>query len=146
MRNVIKFILLTVHTVPFDVALPMEEYNNTEKLCSNVDYRVWLHQSVPTQARWDDSLLVIVQIKVVSLTVYKILSHLDSGQNKIFLKPLVVWKHQYFVACRGRVGKKHMTLVFWSAKCWFESRSWHVCPWARHLTILPASLGWDVKQ
>ena len=40
------------------------------------------------------------------------------------------------MGCRGRVNKS-TELKLWcfcSAECGFESRSWHLCPWARHLT------------
>ena len=44
----------------------------------------------------------------------------------------------HFVGCRGRVDKS-TELKLWcfcSAECGFESRSWHLCPWARHLTMI----------
>ena len=42
------------------------------------------------------------------------------------------------IGCRGRVDK-NTELKLWcfcSAECGFESWSWHLCPWARHLTII----------
>ena len=54
--------------------------------------------------------------------------------------------------CRGRVswpsGLVHWTQVLVLSECGFESRpgrSLHLCPAARHLTIIASSFGWDVK-
>ena len=45
-------------------------------------------------------------------------------------------------------GLVHRILVLMVSECGFESRhcrSWSLCPWARHLTIIASSFGWDVK-
>ena len=45
-------------------------------------------------------------------------------------------------------GLVHWTQVLVLSECGFESRrgrSRPLCPWARHLTIIASSFGWDVK-
>ena len=42
-------------------------------------------------------------------------------------------------------GPVHWTQVLVLSECGFESRSQRLCPWARHLTIIASSFGWDVK-
>ena len=45
-------------------------------------------------------------------------------------------------------GLMHWTQVLVLSECEFESwpgRSQRLCPWARHLTIIASSFGWDVK-
>ena len=45
-------------------------------------------------------------------------------------------------------GLVHWTQVLMLSECGFESwpgRSRCLCPWARHLTIIASSFGWDVK-
>ena len=42
------------------------------------------------------------------------------------------------LGCLGRADKSTEFKLwrFCSAECGFESRSWHLCPWARHFTVI----------
>ena len=50
----------------------------------------------------------------------------------------------YGVSWPSSLAYRTQVLVVLAAECGFESRPWHLCPWARHLTII-ASLHPGVK-
>ena len=83
--------------------------------------------------------LIICLITLVSSKASPKIAHPCSWAHG---SPLLCW------ACRGQAIKRtkpklgqNQRSKLWSEEC----GSWHLCPWARHLTIIDSYFRWDVK-